>query len=418
MTDNILVLDYGTPESLETIKVAEGAARRGARRAGAEPPPRAPAARVPARAAHDHRRNATPRSIFDEVVTGFRVHPGGAQALFGVRADIATYGKVLGGGLPIGVVAGSAKYMDALDGGSWRYGDDSVPEVGVTFFAGTFVRHPLALAAARAVLLRLKQEGPELQRGLNLRTTAFVERLKKVIAELGAPVQINHFASWFCVDFPHDLPLAALFFALMREKGVHIWEGRAGFLTLAHTDADLDRVVTAFRETLAEMQAADFLPKCAEVPGKDLQVAEARFRADRAAARDLRRDTDGRRGELLLQPVLRAELHGPLSVESLHSALAEVVQRHEALRLSIDLTDERKHAAPTSTVALPLTDLSALDEREREAAIARMSIARLARRSISAPRRCGVQESSAKRPTAIDSCSLRITSSLTAGRRR
>ena len=101
--------------------------------------------------------------IFDEVVTGFRVHPGGCQALFGIKADLATYGKVLGGGLPIGVVAGKAAFMDALDGGMWNYGDDSFPETGVTFFAGTFVRHPLALAAACAVLNHLKQAGPQLQ---------------------------------------------------------------------------------------------------------------------------------------------------------------------------------------------------------------------------------------------------------------
>ena len=81
--------------------------------------------------------------IFDEVVTGFRVHPGGAQAYFGVRADLATYGKVIGGGISIGVVAGDPKFMDALDGGQWQYGDTSFPEAGVTFFAGTFVRHPL-----------------------------------------------------------------------------------------------------------------------------------------------------------------------------------------------------------------------------------------------------------------------------------
>ena len=73
--------------------------------------------------------------IFDEVVTGFRCHPGGAQAYFGVEADMATYGKVLGGGLPLGVLAGKRQFMDALDGGMWQYGDDSFPEVGVTFTA-------------------------------------------------------------------------------------------------------------------------------------------------------------------------------------------------------------------------------------------------------------------------------------------
>ena len=55
------------------------------------------------------------------------MHPGGMQALFGIRADLATYGKVVGGGLPIGILAGNARFMDALDGGMWQYGDDSFP---------------------------------------------------------------------------------------------------------------------------------------------------------------------------------------------------------------------------------------------------------------------------------------------------
>ena len=73
------------------------------------------------------------------------------------------YGKIVGGGLPIGVLAGSPTFMNALDGGVWRYGDVSYPESDVTFFAGTFVRHPLALAAAKAILTKLMQEGPLLQ---------------------------------------------------------------------------------------------------------------------------------------------------------------------------------------------------------------------------------------------------------------
>ena len=83
--------------------------------------------------------------IFDEVITGFRTSQGGAQDWFGIKADIGTFGKILGGGFPIGVIAGTKLYMDAFDGGTWQYGDDSIPEAGVTFFAGTFARHPLSL---------------------------------------------------------------------------------------------------------------------------------------------------------------------------------------------------------------------------------------------------------------------------------
>ena len=198
--------------------------------------------------------------VFDEVVTGFRVHPGGAQAVFGVRADIATYGKVVGGGLPIGVVAGSAQFLDALDGGGWRFGDDSAPQAGVTFFAGTFVRHPLALAAARAVLKRLESEGPALQRELNQRTTRLVESLRRTAADTGAPLQVEHFSSWFCLRLPAELPLASLFFPALRLRGIHAWEGRPCFLTTAHGDDELRQITDAVRDVLLEMQRCGFLP--------------------------------------------------------------------------------------------------------------------------------------------------------------
>ena len=159
---NVTVLDYGTPESLEWIRqnVEDLAA----------------VLVEPVQSRHPHLqpveflkeiRKITKESgtalIFDEVVTGFRVHPGGCQALFGIRADLATYGKVIAGGMPIGVLAGKAEFMDALDGGAWQFGDDSYPEVGVTFFAGTFVRHPLTLAAVKAVLQFFREQGPALQ---------------------------------------------------------------------------------------------------------------------------------------------------------------------------------------------------------------------------------------------------------------
>ena len=75
-----------------------------------------------------------------------------------------TYGKIVGGGLPIGVVAGKSEFMDSFDGGHWNFGDASYPQADKTFFAAAFFKHPLAMAAAAAVLKRLRDDGPALQR--------------------------------------------------------------------------------------------------------------------------------------------------------------------------------------------------------------------------------------------------------------
>src|SRR5205823_14530938 len=144
----MVVLDYGTEQSLEWI-------RQNANDLAAvivEPVQSRHPALQPVEFLKEVRKitqESGTALIFDEVVTGFRVHPGGCQALFGIRADLATYGKVVAGGMPIGVLAGKSQFMDALDGVAWQFGDDSYPSVGVTFFAGTFVRHPLTLAAVK-----------------------------------------------------------------------------------------------------------------------------------------------------------------------------------------------------------------------------------------------------------------------------
>ena len=175
-------------------------------------------------------------------------------------------------GMPIGMLAGSARFMDALDGGMWSFGDDSVPEAMPTFFAGTFVRHPLALAAADAVLARFEADGGALQRDLNRKTTAFVERLHAIAEDAGVPVRLNHFSSWFMVDLPRNAPLASLFYAYMRHHGVQIWEGRPGFLTLGHTDDDLDRVAEAFARTLAGQAVYRVVNRRDAVPGSPPNV--------------------------------------------------------------------------------------------------------------------------------------------------
>jgi glutamate-1-semialdehyde aminotransferase/acyl carrier protein len=197
--------------------------------------------------------------IFDEVITGFRSHLHGAQAYFGVRADIATYGKIVGGGMPIGVIAGKAKYMDALDGGMWQYGDASVPEAGVTYFAGTFVRHPLALAAAKATLEYLKKCGGSLQEELNNKTARFVADMKDFLVKSKAPINILHFSSALQFAFTEDTPANNLFYPMLRDKGIHIFPGRTWFFTTAHDQSDFTAVSHALQETVRELQQTGFL---------------------------------------------------------------------------------------------------------------------------------------------------------------
>ncbi len=255
---NMLILDYGTDESLRLI-----AARAHELAAVLVEPVQSRRPDFQPVAFLQELRRVTAAAgtalIFDEVITGFRLHQGGAQAMFGVHADLATYGKVIGGGLPIGAIAGSAAFMDALDGGFWQYGDRSVPEVGVTYFAGTFVRHPLALAAARASLRHLKTAGPALQEHLNAQTARLAAQLNAAAAQRQVPLEVVYSGSLWKIKFTTELPYSTLLFTLMREKGVHIWDNFPCFLTEAHSAADVQLIVAAFTDSLAEL-AADFLP--------------------------------------------------------------------------------------------------------------------------------------------------------------
>lgn len=205
--------------------------------------------------------------IFDEVITGFRIHQKGAQGYFGIQSDLATYGKVIGGGLPIGVIAGKAKFMDALDGGQWSFGDDSAPEVGVTYFAGTFVRHPLALAAANAVLDKLTAN-PGLQEELNGKTKAMVDEINRYIDSVAAPMRMVRCGSLFRLDIPQDIGYEELIYILLREKGIHVWDARPCFLTLAHSQSDIDRVVSAYKQSIDEMLALRFFEPTRKIPAK------------------------------------------------------------------------------------------------------------------------------------------------------
>jgi glutamate-1-semialdehyde aminotransferase len=200
------------------------------------------------------------------VICGFRVHPAGAQGYFGIQADLASYGKVVGAGYPLGVIAGRRPWMDALDGGPWQFGDDSAPTAGVTYFAGTFCRHPLALAAAKAALQHLKDRGLELQRRVNERTAQLARELNATFKAVGAPLEVRHFSALWKVFFTEERPYQELLFPMLRARGLHILEGFPCFLTTVHGDAEVTTIVKAFKEAVAEMQEAEFFPAPPRVP--------------------------------------------------------------------------------------------------------------------------------------------------------
>lgn len=258
-SENVLVLDYGTPETLAILR--ERADELAA--VLVEPVQSRRPDFQPRQFLHDV-RTLTEKSgtvlIFDEVITGFRTCPGGAQQHFGVRADIASYGKVIGGGLPIGVIAGKRQYMDALDGGHWEFGDASVPTVGVTYFAGTFVRHPLALAAVKSVLIHLKERGPDLQRETNAKAERLARELNAFFEHAGAPLEIRFFGSLWKTFYKEEQPWGDLLFVVLRDRGVHILDGFPCFMTTAHSDADVDFIVSAYKSAVKEMQESGFLP--------------------------------------------------------------------------------------------------------------------------------------------------------------
>ena len=256
---NMLILDYGTDETLKIIE--QRASEISAvlvepiqsRRCDFQPVEFLKKVRAITKASKTV-------LIFDEVISGFRFHPGGAQAIFGIKADLATYGKVVGGGMSVGIIAGERQYMDALDGGMWQYGDDSIPEVGVTYFAGTFVRHPLALATAKASLEYFKEMGPQLQERLNAKGQYIATSLNALCNRLKVPMFIAQFGSLWRIRFMEEYPYMELFFILMRYKGIHIIEGFPCFMTEAHTDEDMQNIIRCFEESLIELKEQGLIP--------------------------------------------------------------------------------------------------------------------------------------------------------------
>ncbi|GAC1539614.1 MAG: hypothetical protein NVS2B17_15040 [Candidatus Velthaea sp.] len=306
--------------------------------------------------------------VFDEVVTGFRVDPGGMQALFGIRADLATYGKVVGGGLPVGILAGSARFMDALDGGMWQYGDDSIPTVAPTFFAGTFVRHPIVMSAVLAVLQHLKAHGAELQRRLTERTAGLIARLNGALESHGIATRIESFASMFYLNLSREDRLASLLFYHLRNRGVYLQEGFPCFLTTEHTDADVEAIVAAFEDSLTALSSAGILSSSttgAATPAAPLEIPLTEPQTEIWLAAQLGDDAS-----CAFNESVTLRLHGALDRAALDEAWTRIVQRHESLRASFSPTGERMRIAPHISAPIAYADAAAGTRDAAEAELA------------------------------------------------
>ncbi|NOK74547.1 MAG: hypothetical protein GFH24_608302n1, partial [Chloroflexi bacterium AL-N5] len=302
--------------------------------------------------------------IFDEVITGFRIHPGGAQAWYGIQADLATYGKIMGGGMPIGAVAGKAAFMNTVDGGDWAFNDQSYPRTRTTFYSGTFCKHPLAMAAGRAVLQRMKESGPRLQEEINERVTQLVQTLNAYFERERVPISVIHFGSLFRFAFAPQLTFSDvvnLWFYHLIEKGIYIWEGRNCIVSTAHTDSDYARIIDAVRQSVVELRAGGFLPDFSDDPepsrssGSSSSTTETTTIPLTEAQQQLTMLTQmgGSASELVA-----LSFCGSLDIDALQQAIQHATDRHQALRIVIDQNNEHQHIPVNQAADLHIIDMS------------------------------------------------------------
>ncbi len=344
--EDVVILDYGADAALDYIgRHADEIAAVLVEPVQSRQPEVQPKAFL-----HALRRLTKERGIalvFDEVLNGFRIHLRGGQGYYGIEADLAAYGKIMGGGLPIGAVAGQAAYLDHIDGGAWSYDDDSYPETAMTFFAGTFCKHPLALHAAKAVLTRLAQDGQAVVDRAGAKTKAFVDAVNAGCQGLAVPLRIERCASLFRIPAIKDVEL--LHYALIH-NGLYIWEGRNCFISEVHDDQELAEAARTFVRTVKELAQLGFLGVDPQPPhdGGDGRAAPAE-----KTPRTLSGVFDGAVEPSREQAQLLAlyDLGDPrwkayrinfaigfsssVDEERLRQAIAAVQRRHEALRMRV-----------------------------------------------------------------------------------
>jgi len=350
MVSDVLVLNYGTDAALETIRM-----HRHELAAILVEPVQSRKPALQPKAFLQKLRQITEEAnitlIFDEVLTGFRPHPGGCQAWFNIKADVVTYGKIVGGGMPIGIVAGKRRYMDVIDGGSWQFGDNSYPPSEMTAFAGTFCKHPLSMAVAKACLLYIKQHGAALQAVVNHRTAYFADTLNAFFQQENIAIKINYFSSVFRFESfgRYSLVLQPiemeLFFNLLLLKGVYTWERRICFLSTAHTDEEIDILISKVKETIAELRAGGFaleadtqawqkaqtqIKKNDVIKAYPLSSAQKRLFVLEALEKD--------KNTYQIAQALIVE--GQIDSLHLESCLIQLIERHDILRTGFEILDD------------------------------------------------------------------------------
>ena len=191
--------------------------------------------------------------VFDEVMTGFRISYGGAQAHFGVTPDLTTMGKVIGGGLPVGAYGGRADIMGM------------VAPAGPMYQAGTLSGNPLAMTAGIKTLELLKQPGS--YEKLTATTKKLITGIKEAATAAGLPFtggSVSAMFGFFLCEGPvrnfedakaTDSERFGKLHRAMLERGVYLAPSafEAGFTSLAHSDADIEATLNAFRESFAEV---------------------------------------------------------------------------------------------------------------------------------------------------------------------
>jgi glutamate-1-semialdehyde 2,1-aminomutase len=193
--------------------------------------------------------------IFDEVMTGFRVAFGGAQELYGIRPDLTTLGKIVGGGLPVGAFGGRAEIMDQL------------APLGPVYQAGTLSGNPLAMAAGIATVGYLRDHRAEVYAKLEKLSATVADGVASAAASAGIPLTTNRVGAmwtWFFTAGPvtnyeqaaqSDTKRFAAFHRAMLNAGVWLPPSQfeAAFTSTAHTDADIQQTVDAARQAFAAM---------------------------------------------------------------------------------------------------------------------------------------------------------------------